>query len=107
MNKGLEALEKLVDRLAIKKYDESGNLIYWKSTADNEFHIIETELKRLEKYDNSHLVVLPRMSGKNSLADDYMKACEILRIIKEKECLFKGLQNLTQAEFDLLKEELL
>lgn len=31
-----EALEKLVDRLAEKKYDENGNLIYWKSTTDKE-----------------------------------------------------------------------
>ena len=35
------------------------------------------------------------------------KELKALEIIKNKQCLFKGLQELTQEEYDLLKEILL
>ena len=35
------------------------------------------------------------------------KELKALEIIKNKECIFKGLQDVTQEEFDLLKEVLL
>ena len=35
------------------------------------------------------------------------KELKAIEIIKNKDCLFKGLQDLTQEEYDLLKEVLL
>ena len=35
------------------------------------------------------------------------KSLKALEIIKNRECIFKGLQNVSQEEFDLLKEVLL
>lgn len=106
----LEALEKLVDRLAIKKYDENGNLIYWESTTDKEYNIIETALKRLEKIETTtHSVLREDISNK-------LKAFEIIKSKKVNvRCLMSGWNlgkynsykshiKLTEEEYELLKE---
>lgn len=67
-----DALASLIDRLAIKEYDEDGDLVYWESTCDEEFFYIDVAIKALE-------------------------------IIKNRECLFKGLSETTQGEYELLK----
>lgn len=76
MNKGLEVLEKLVDRLAIKKYDESGNLTYWKSTIGEEYQVIEKELKDYENLKLKH------RSMQDEVLNDFKKL-KALEIIKE------------------------
>ena len=79
MNKALEALENI--KLAPTIYCGCGSDIYTRYSF--ECKEIETALKRLEKQD------------------------EILRIIKEKNCLLEGLKNVNHQEFDLLKETFL
>lgn len=115
---GLEALETLHTKIGILDTEQD---LY-----NHCLNIIETELKRLENFDNHHCVTLPRMSGKKSLAEDYAEALMILRIIKEKVmplvCVDDGEvanghyrvydaelymhRELTRTEFDLLKEVL-
>lgn len=116
----LQALEKLVDRLAIKKYDENGNLIYWQSTTDNEYSIIKTALKDYEHSQQQRELYfkqakelkecykneLKNTAYYNNLALKYKKALEI---IKEKKWLVEDILNAfieDKEKCDLLKEVL-
>ena len=49
------------------------------------------------------------MNGKHKIHNYYVieKELKALEIIKKRECLFKGLSETTQEEYDLLKEVLL
>ena len=101
MNKGLEALEK-----GFWKLTHKGNIDY--------YNIIETELKRLESLEHWNEVCEDKIA---TLETTNKRQREILRIIKEKDINFWALKNcgdlehynevadeeLTQAEFDLLK----
>ena len=98
----LQALEKLVDRLAIKKYDENGNLIYWQSTTDNEYPIIENALKKYKVLQEVH----------KDFVDKNIKKLKALEIIKEKVLdmdyfnIIADNCNLTYQEYNLLMEVL-
>ncbi len=132
MTKGLEALEIIVDRLAIKKYDESGNLTYWKSTIDEEYQVIEKELKDVDEIMSNHncsdLIELnEKLCDYEELKfDDDVKQMKLkaLEIVKKKRVHTRMLQmvnddftyldynkqfarepseDLTQEEYDLVK----
>lgn len=104
----LEALRKIVDRLAIKKYNDKGELIYWQSTTDEEYQIIEVALK-----ENEILV------GEITYLKNRYKSCfKALDLILRKNVFLPTVifcqtvdyynqyhsPELTQEEFDFLKE---
>lgn len=127
----LQALEKLVDRLAIKKYDENGNLIYWQSTTDNEYPIIKTAIKENETLKECYENELKNTAYYNNLALKYKKAVEIIKehlldidwflqfvtqnisyqhyvyCIEQSNNAFAKRFLLNKEEYDLLKEILL
>lgn len=113
MSKGLEALEKLVDKLAIKKYDENGNLIYWESTTDNEYTIIEKELKEYENLKISYLENLLNEQSKEYIYKKLKALDEILALYDKwlgnemSDFEFFTLLNEIAHKYDLLKEVLL
>ena len=123
MSKELEALEYLKENKRKHWLDDD------KSTEC--LDTIETALKQLEQIKNSHLVAIPRQSGKSSLATEVMwyrhiaeEQEKVLQIIKEKRvnvnqflkhCNPKNKwgynkticdkeRQLTQEEYELLKE---
>ena len=70
-----------------------------------EIDIIETALKDLEE-TNSKLDNLFESLGIES-KEDLINRLKALEIMKKKEVLFKGLNETTQEEYELLKEVLL
>ena len=107
MNKGLEAVTKLK-----QYYDDIWNKDFSDIDEQEQYDIIETELKRLEEHNN------------NCQELYYKEKCDkqdkVLQIIKDKQVQINRLNrshsakqynlylpkemHLTQAEFDLLKE---
>lgn len=85
---GLEALEYLKENKRKHWLDDD------KSTEC--LDTIETELKRLEEIGNSHLVAIPRMSGKTSPAEEVIylriKLEDLEKIIHEDEEIFDIIQ---------------
>lgn len=74
----LKALSVLVDRLAIKEYDKKGNLVYWQSTTDKEYNIIEKSLKALEVIKENVFLdedgnIMPKNKGKTQEEADLLK----------------------------------
>ena len=57
-------------------------------------------LEKLKKY----MYPKSKMTKKLPIIEKELKALEI---IKNKQCIFKGLQEVSQEEYDLLKEVLL
>ena len=60
--------------------------------------------------ENRKLVLFNSVSDRAKYSDNadiVEKELKAIEIIKNKDCLFKGLQDLTQEEYDLLKEVLL
>ena len=110
MSKGLEALQRIKNRLYPLEIEET-------KIIEKELKELEVRRKMMRKFDlfmkrynidsveeldtffNEHL---------NNDIDKCSKCKELkaLEIIKNKECIFKGLQDVSQEEYDLLKEVL-
>ena len=89
---GLEALNIIVDKCAIKEYNENGDLISWIGTTDKEYIVIEKELKALEII-------------KNKKVDTY--ALNVSNCLESYNNYAKWENSkLTQEEYSLLKEVL-
>lgn len=91
-----EALESLVERLAVKKVDRSGNLVYWRSTTDTEYKVIESALNRLNELEKDNKSLKTALSVYEQNHEQALKEfCEqkdkitelekVLKIIKEKD----------------------
>lgn len=101
MSKGLKALHDIVDTMPFA-FIETNSMKYVK--------IIEKELKEYEKMK----AIKDTTTFDKAIEDTLINACpnvakklKALKIIKNKECIFKGLSETTQEEYDLLKEVLL
>ena len=81
--KGLEALEDLVERHYLDKEGQEENDIIEQELKD--YYALKKECEEAKWYQEH----------------------KALEIIKNKECIFKGLQDVSQEEYDLLKEVLL
>ena len=79
----LEALQRIKNRLYPLEIEE--------------IKIIENRLKYCDSLEQDFI----------SMRDFKYKQLDAIEIIKKKECLFKGLSELTQEEYELLKEVLL
>lgn len=75
MSKGLEAFKKIKTFCVSDDWDR---LVYLKDRYSEELSIIETELKRLELFENHSIFTI------NDVINENKELKEILRIIKEK-----------------------
>ena len=115
MSKELEALNNLVERLAIKKYDDKGNLICWESTIDKEYNIIETALKRLEELEKAFKLLSKEDEKTKKFLTKEIEKNRALEIIKKHKLLNYVLKNekcanmyhLSQEDKDFLLKEVL
>lgn len=140
MNKELEAFERVKESLlhAVggNGYPHYINYANSAEPAEEDLDTIETALKKAEAIDKCHLVAIPRMSNKTSIADECVFLQTVLKIIIIKEVNVQNFKNacatmsyeqylfmwkdgcfmgirltskimLTQEEYDLLKEVLL
>lgn len=86
---GLEALNIIVDKCAIKEYNKNGYLISWIGTTDKECIVIEKELKALELIKEHNIVVA------------FLRTCPSVEFYNNAK-----IDKLSKEEFDLLKEVL-
>ena len=103
---GLEALKDL--RNCLQAYYTMDNV----PSIDNNLDIIETELERLKELEKAFDNLVKENEKLKNHAVEVVKEffgeeLKALEIIKERECIFKGLSLVSQEEFDLLKEVLL
>ena len=117
----LEALKE------IREKTDAGFIYDYHSREPNPLNIIETALKKLEMFEEISNLPIPKYSQEDiEIENNKQKQLKALEIIKEKEvdihilknaiksndihkynARFENCAQLTQAEFDLLKEVLL
>ena len=97
MSKGLEALKDIRDICSDMT-----------TVFDEDLNIIEKELKHHEHNMSTIIPNLVKTTEEQArVIEEQKKELKALEIIKKKECIFKGLQDVTQEEYNLLKEVLL
>lgn len=95
---GKKHLERPITRERVRQ-------IYLKAQKKLNPPIMSKELKALESIKD--FIDIECVSGYEKDLNTIEKALKALEIIKKRECLFKGLSETTQEEYDLLKEILL
>lgn len=105
MTKELEVLENIKNLILPVLEDDD-----WRITRhlfEDYLDIIENALKRLENYEKNEDFSKDVINYAFLSEKDKIKKLKALEIIKKRECLFKGLSEVTQEEYELLKEILL
>ena len=96
MNKALEALERIKshynDRVCIDILED--------------FDLIETALKRLEQLERAFDTLVKENETVGKMLSREIEKNRAFEIIKKRECLFKGLSEVDQEEFDIIMKAL-
>lgn len=107
MTKELEAFERIKNHTLSYTGDTYKTLTDSREMQAEDLNIIENALKRLENYEKNEDFSKDVINYAFLSEKDKIKKLKALEIIKKRECLFKGLSEVTQEEYELLKEILL